>query len=240
MRTKAIEHKHTKRQSFKRSSLKQRIIGLLQSGDVDTALKELKKFPARQVVNPLFSCLYNRDERVRWAAVSVMGAVVAALADEDMEGAREIVRRLMWNLNDESGNIGWGSPEAMGEIMSCHEGLAKEYASILISYSKKEENYLEHEGLQRGLMWGIGRLAQMRPDLLKDAVMSIKSYLNSNDATTRGLAAWAIGLLDPDSAGPQLENLLHDNREIQLYIDRKLIKKRVRDIALEAMQGKNY
>jgi hypothetical protein len=46
-----------------------------------------------------------------------MGEVMAHLADKDMESARVIMRRLMWSLNDESGGIGWGAPEAMGEIV---------------------------------------------------------------------------------------------------------------------------
>jgi len=36
----------------------------------------------------------------------------------------------MWSLNDESGGIGWGAPEAMGAIMARHTGLADEYANI--------------------------------------------------------------------------------------------------------------
>jgi len=96
------------------------------------------------VINPLFSFLYNNDEQVRWRTVTAFGAVVAKLADEDMEAARIIMRRLMWNLNDESGGIGWGSPEAMGETLARHEGLAKEYARILLSYARQDGNYLEH------------------------------------------------------------------------------------------------
>ena len=55
-----------------------------------------------------------------------MGAVVAHLAEKDMESARVVMRRLMCSLNDESGGIGWGAPEAMGEIIASHEGLASE------------------------------------------------------------------------------------------------------------------
>jgi len=149
--------------------LKQRAFELLKSADFEQALEELCRLPARQVINPLFSFLYNNDEQIRWLTVSAMGAVVANLADKDMEEARIIMRRLMWNLNDESGGIGWGSPEAMGEILACHEGLAKEYAKILMSYTMEEGNYLEHEILQCGLLWGIGRLSQVRPKLIKDA-----------------------------------------------------------------------
>lgn len=147
--------------------LKRKVYDLLKSADFEQALEELCRLPARQVINPLFSFLYNSDEQIKWRAVTAMGAVVANLADKDMEEARVIMRRLMWNLNDESGGIGWGSPEAMGEILACHEGLAKEYVNILISYTMEDGNYLENEILQRGLLWGIGRLSQVRPHLVR-------------------------------------------------------------------------
>ncbi len=98
-----------------------------------------------------------------------MGMVVSNLADHDIESARVVMRRLMWNLNDESGGIGWGSPEAMGEIMARHSRLAQEFASILVSYINPDKNYIEHEILQRGVLWGIGRLAYERPEFVKDS-----------------------------------------------------------------------
>ena len=150
-------------------ALKDRVFGLLKSTDVDRALEELSGLSGRQVLNPLFSFLYSPDPNVKWAAVTAMGAIVTKLADEDMEAARVVMRRLMWNLNDESGGIGWGSPEAMGEILACHEGLAQEYAHILISYARENGNYLEHDMLQRGLLWGIGRLSQVRPPSCLDS-----------------------------------------------------------------------
>jgi len=83
-------------------ALKQKVLKLLKSANFNLALEKLCRFPARQVINPLFSFLYNNDEQVRWRTVTAFGAVVAKLADEDMEAARIIMRRLMWNLNDES------------------------------------------------------------------------------------------------------------------------------------------
>jgi len=207
----------------------------LKSLDLPGALSEISQLPKRQVINPLFSLLYNREQDVRWAAVKVMGAVVAKLADENMESARVVMRRLMWNLNDESGGIGWGSPEAMGEILACHDGLAKEYAHILISYTRKDGNYLEHEILQRGLIWGIGRLAQVRPHIMQNAVQHLFPYLESTDANVRGLAAWVMGLLTVDDAGSQLRGLRNDKSQIQIYTDRGLVTCRVMDLAKEAL-----
>lgn len=220
---------------------KQRIYALLKSPDLASALNEISRLPGRQVINPLFSLLYNRDQDVRWSAVKAMGMVVAKMADEDMESARVIMRRLMWNLNDESGGIGWGSPEAMGEIMACHHGLAKEYAHILISYTREDGNYLEHEVLQRGLIWGIGRLAQVSPHILQDGVQHLFPYLESTDATVRGLAAWVMGLLTVDDAVPQIRRLKNDENQIQMYTDQGLVNCRVMDLAEEALditQGK--
>jgi hypothetical protein len=215
---------------------KQIVLELLKSADFEHALKELCRLPARKVINPLFSFLYNSDEQIRWRAVTAMGAVVANLADKEMEEGRVIMRRLMWNLNDESGGIGWGSPEAMGEILACHEGLAKEYANILMSYTMEEGNYLEHEILQRGLLWGIGRLSQVRPELVKDAATYLIPYLKSPDDTVRGLAAWTLGLLRAEEARLDLEQLTKDEAEVQMYMDRRLTKRRVKKLVDEALE----
>jgi hypothetical protein len=128
------------------------------------ALETICRIPGRQAVNPLFSFFYSTKSRsagtrlrpwARWSA----GWPTA------MESARVVMRRLMWNLNDESGGIGWGSPEAMGEITAGHPGLANEFACILVSYINPAGNFLEHESLQRGSLWGVGRLAHARPVL---------------------------------------------------------------------------
>ncbi len=216
-------------------AIKRRVLNLLKSQDFELALKEIFSLPARRVINPLFSFLYNRDEAVKWAAVVAMGAIVGKAADENMEEARVIMRRLMWNLNDESGGIGWGSPEAMGEIMAVHEGLAKEYVHILLSYARKDGNYLETDGLQRGLLWGIGRLGQVRPELVKDAATYLMPYMQSPDAGVRGLAAWLMGLLEVEEAHSELESLTKDAAELQMVFDRKVTIRRVKDLAKEAL-----
>jgi HEAT repeat protein len=216
-------------------ALKQRILELLKSSDFEKELESLSRLPARQVINPLFSFLYNIDEQIRWRAVIAMGAVVAKNADEDMEWARVVMRRLMWNLNDESGGIGWGSPEAMGEILACHEALAEEYNRILISYAKEDGNFQEHELMQRGVLWGIGRLSQVRPKQVKDSGPYIMPYLFSRDAVLRGLAAWIMGLLGVKDARPGLEQLTDDETEIEIFLERRLVRCRVKELAKEAL-----
>jgi hypothetical protein len=216
-------------------ALKRKVLDLLRSDSFDQALSELSDLPARQVINPLISFLLSKNEEIKWRAVSALGHVVASLARKDMESARVVMRRFMWMLNDESGGIGWGAPETMGEVIASHDGLAKEFAPVLISYAWEDGNFLEYEPLQRGAVWGLGRVAQERPDIVQDAIPHLMSFLESPDAIVRGLAAWALGLLRAEAARSRLGELLEDDAEIQLYTDRRLTRRRVSDLVKEAL-----
>jgi len=195
------------------------MLGALTCDDRAQALAELAKLSARQVVNPLFSFFCSTDPTVRWRAVTAMGVVVTTLASANMEAARVVMRRMIWQLNEESGGIGWGIPEAMGETMARHEGLAEEYAHMLVSYIQEDGNFLEHAPLQRGVLWGLGRLAGARPSLVKKATPDIEIFLSAEDAQLRGLAAWILGLVGAQEARPRLEKLTADGAEVLLYLD---------------------
>ena len=217
-------------------SLKTKLFDLLNRGDPDRAIEEISRLPCRQVVNPLFSFLQSGNEKLKWGAVKAMGVVVGQLADRDLEAARVMMRRLMWNLNDESGGMGWGSPEAMGEILATHSGLAHEYAHILLSYAREDGNYLEHEGLQRGLLWGIGRLSEKRPELVRGAAVFLLPYLASQDGMIRGLSARIMGLLQAKEAQPMLRRLTDDESELIIMDEHNLTTRRVKDLAEEALR----
>ena len=215
--------------------LKKKILELLGSDDFGNSLQKICQLPARQAVNPLFSFFYNTNELIRWRAVTAMGALVFSLADQDMESARVVMRRLMWNLNDESGGIGWGSPEAMGEIMARHSRLAEEYSKILISYVDEDGNFIEHEVLQRGVLWGMGRLAYARPGLVEHAAPFLLPFMESEDKIHRGLAAWAAGALNTVLTKPLLRNLAVDNSKINIFVDMHLVEYTVGQLAIEAL-----
>jgi hypothetical protein len=202
--------------------LKRNVLKLLQQENPDRCISELIRLPARRVVNPLFSFLCSPDELVKWRAVSAMGAVLANLAEINLESARVVMRRFIWQLNDESGGIGWGCPEAMGDAMACSSVLADEYGCILISYIRPEGNFLEHEILQRGAIWGVGRLAHRRPELFSGCGHLLLPYLQSSDITLRGLAVWAAVPLADDPALALLQRLTNDRSRFSLYQDWQL------------------
>lgn len=148
---------------FKRNVLK-----FLEQDDFEKNLEEIHQFPPLKVVNALLSFLVNTNEIIKKHTVIAMGEVVSKLAEEDIESARIVMRRLMLSVTEESGGIGWGSPVAMGEIMARSEKLAEEYHKILISYTKIGGNYLDFEELQKDVISGLKRLAEVHPHKVKE------------------------------------------------------------------------
>ncbi|WP_459916725.1 DVU0298 family protein [Desulfocicer niacini] len=152
--------------SFGMRELKRRMHELLCMSDETKAMEQILLMDPRRAVNALFTYIQHTTESVKWRAVRAMGRVVAAMATEKPEQARVFMRRLMWSLNDESGGIGWGAPEAMGEIMARNKTLAREYRNILVSYTNPQGNYLEYEPLRQGADWAMDRVRGVYPDFL--------------------------------------------------------------------------
>ena len=215
--------------------LKNKIKKLLLQKDLESGLTEIGRLSARKAINPLFSFLCSLDELLKWRAVMAMGEVVDRLAAEDMESARVIMRRYIWQLNDESGGIGWGCPEAMGEIMARNRNLADEFWRILISYIRPDGNFLEHEILQRGVLWGVGRLAHARPELLKESVDYLHPYLQTEDPYLRGLAAWGAGAIRNKKTEALLNRLKEDHAKLSIFLDWHLKNCSVAELIKKAM-----
>jgi hypothetical protein len=217
---------------------KRHILGLLASDGWEAGLESMAGL-GQQAVAPLFSGLCNPSALVRWRAVTGFGIVIAALAAKTPEKARVVMRRFIWSLNDESGGIGWGAPEAMAEIMTQSPLVAAEYHNHLLAYIHEDhcrpDCYLEYAPLRRGAVWGVARLAQVRPDLAAKAEPDLLCALADCDTVIRGLAAWACGQLGLTSALPLLEPLSRDHSTLELYRDRKLLEPTLAALAAEAM-----
>lgn len=165
--------------------------------DIPELVASLSSMPLKNAISLVISVVYSPEEAIRAKAVTVFGILMNRLAQFDMELARQIMRRLMWSLNDESGGIGWGAPEAMAEAMALNEGLAQEYAHMLLSYIWEEGNYLEYLPLRRSALRGIARLACVRPLLLKglNAVELLTGYLNDEDNESKEMAMKGLSCL---------------------------------------------
>ena len=198
-------------------ALKKSVRKLLLREEMDAALGQLCAMNLRRVINPLFSFFCSGDELLRWRAVTAAGTVIAKMTEQRTEDARIMMRRLMWTLNDESGGIGWGSPEAMGEAMARSALLTKEYAAVFTSYLNPDGNYLEHPILQRGVLWGAGRLARSHGTAAVRTAPFLGAFMESGDPVHRGLAARCARALAPFAPVPVPQHILEDKTINRLY-----------------------
>jgi hypothetical protein len=196
------------------------------------AFSLLEQIPDEQLVGHLFSHFYTNDERIKFRSIVAMGELGQRLAAKKIETARVLMRRIMWNLNDESGGIGWGSPEAMGQILYKSPQLAMEFKSILFSYLDNKGNFIEHDILQRGVLWGIGTYLNAAPqELNKTTEGFLFSHLHATDAVKRGYALRALihaGRFKPDCI-PRA--ILTDTEQIDLFTDWDFVTTRICDMA---------
>ncbi|OQY53223.1 MAG: hypothetical protein B6230_00725 [Desulfobacteraceae bacterium 4572_89] len=197
------------------------------------ALTLLEQIPDKQLIGHLFSHFYNKDELIKFRSITAMGELGKRLAEKHMEKARVLMRRIMWNLNDESGGIGWGSPEAMGEILSKSPELALEFKSILFSYLDPRGNFLEHEVLQRGVLWGIGTyIGAGQVEVSEMTKALIFPYLHSLDPIKRGYAVRALINANYFNNSIVPENILGDSESIDIFTDWEFVTTPISDMTM--------
>ena len=164
----------------------------------------------KRVVGVLCALLFEQDVRFRWRAIEGLGVVSAVVANTDLRSVREVLRRLEWLMNDESGGAGWHSPEAMAAIVVSVPALLDVFGVLLGSY-------LNDESLSRGAHWAVAAVAKVRPDLLSDKIEVLHASLDSADPYIRGYAVIALSALAGESVTEKLESLRDDDGALDLY-----------------------
>ena len=213
---------------------------ILKNPDRQTALDQLAQIPDNQLKGHLFSHFYALDALIRFRSVTAMGHLGFRMADTHMETARDLMRRLMWNLNDESGGIGWGSAEAMGEILSRHSGLAAEFDSILFSFLDPEANFIDNPQLQQSILWGIGTYTQAAPDQITTYSTSlIVPFMDDKDPVKKAYAIRALNHAGPWSLGNRSEYLFAEQTTILMYTGWAFETTRICDLVRETTKQRN-
>lgn len=170
----------------------------LSREDWESTTAVLDAMDDKTAVGPLFSFLLLGEPMAQRAAVA-LGLVVARMAQQSPESARNIVRRCMWHMNEDSGNIGWGIPEAFAEILVRSPVLFREFHRVLISYiirTGKSDNYCDYAPLRRSCYGAVSRLALAEPQLAPLVRPHLEQGLQDADASCREQAAWALAQLD--------------------------------------------
>jgi len=145
------------------------------------------------------------------------------------EKVRIFIRTLFWSLNEESGGIGWSSPQTIAEIIVHIPELIDPYGSMMIAHS------IEEPPLMKGGCWGIGRLGTRIADSVEFFREKVLAVFQENDSETLGLLAWAMGRTGFSPAIPYLEKLLQREETGMIYSDGVFLQKPLKQWAEEAI-----
>lgn len=169
----------------------------------------------------LLSLSYTADDNVRFKVIKAAGYAASALSEHELEFVRTVIGNLFWSLNDDSGSIGWSSPELLGEIISTRIDLFKEYIPHVISLLTIKETYF-----RPGVLWAMGRIASREPSHIKPYLPYIKMYLADSRAETRAYAVWCLNQIGAPVPDEHLRRLLQDTAEVLLLDGQGNIRKK--------------
>ncbi len=192
---------------------------------------------AQSVRNPfrvLVSMTYDGDELVRWRAIEATGWVVGAQAVADLDRARDMLRRLFWQMNDESGGLTWHSPELIAEILVNVPELISEYAQMLPSF-------FHEEPFERGAHIAAYRIAMVKSEAFAECISDLSDSTGDSDPIIRAFAVLTLGALGATQCRDVIERLREDESEMRCYDfeSGKLVSRRVSEAAQAALDAIN-
>ncbi len=205
-----------------RRALREQIIPLLREGN----FSGLVVLAGREegVAGQLLLFLYDPGSLLHWRALEGLGQVAGAHPQQ----VEKLIGRLLYQLNEDSGSFGWGAAAALGEI-------ARHRLSLMTEIIPMFFGFLEEDFSRAAMLWGVGRLGEVHPELLQEILPLISSFLGHPDPQVRGLSAWCLGKVRHQPAAALLETLLADTSPVQIYDQGELNLATVGRVAQEAL-----
>jgi hypothetical protein len=148
-------------------SLNKEVRELLQQGRED-AVAELATANPR-ALRPLVGRLWDPDREIRLRAARAVGHAATAHPDLGVE----VIRRLMWALNDESGTHGVHGIPALGEIGRRAPEMLAPYIPALVSMAMDS-------GLRLEVLRALTAIAEPAPQLVADHLDRLATWIDDS------------------------------------------------------------
>jgi len=149
---------------------------LLRQGDSEGLERMVGDSPV--AVRFLQGRLWDMDPEIRGEAAKALGAAAAAHPDL----GREVLRRLLWALNDESATNGAYALPALGEIARRDPELAAPFIGPMVAY-------LWDDGLRLGILRALCRVAEVAPEAVEEVRDRLQEIVDTEDPEERACLA---------------------------------------------------
>jgi hypothetical protein len=147
--------------------LKEEVMDMLRQGDSEGLEHMVVETPA--AVRFLQGRLWDADPEIRNRAAVALGAVAAAHPDL----GRELLRRALWALNDESATNGGPMLPAIGEI-------GRRAPDLVAPFIGPMTAYLWDDGLRPGILEALCSIASTAPELIDEVRDRLLVFADTN------------------------------------------------------------
>lgn len=151
---------------------KQLVVQLLAEQKYDALIKIAAKYHKKVLRYIRLNLYHGYHNPLRWYAIEALGRLAKEFGSQKPEVYKNFLERLVLSMDQESGNVPWGSPEAMASIISSQPHLFGNFTSLLIT------NSLANPMCHQGLIWAISRIARVAPYLICSLPVEIKNHLH--------------------------------------------------------------
>lgn len=173
--------------------------------------------------------LCTGDELLRLRAAEALGKACKVVAATDPKTVVAVFQGLLKPFADSSASV-WGSVDAIGEIIA-------NIPDLFAGYILRLYPLLEDETLRPRVLWALGRIAQVRPDIVRRRLLfPLTPFLHDPNPQTRGYAVWLFGNLRLPEARESLAGVEGQEAEIPFYAEGKLYKKKIGQLVAEALE----
>lgn len=170
---------------------KEQIESILEREDHE-ALFHLAHGQLGRALRYLTGRLCSAKEEEKWRAVRALGVVAGDAQLVSRQRATDLLRRFMRALNDESGAVPYGVPEAIGEILAARPDLQRDFLPILCSLVT-DADMLQTGLIERGVFWALGRVGSPVARCSSEAVEALRVASETHpDFETRKVAARSL------------------------------------------------
>jgi hypothetical protein len=173
----------------------------------------------RQVLSQLVRLAYDKETLVGRRAIEAIGMIARDRSDADHPVFRELIRKLLWSLSDESGGIGWSAPEILGEIVSADTEHFHDIVPLIAQVFTIEERVF-----RAGVLYALWRIAQADPGASQAYLHLAIQGLYDPEPLVRVYGLMMLdalkGVLTPDqerAVRVHKDKLADDNAEVWLY-----------------------
>jgi hypothetical protein len=194
--------------------------------DIDTLVSYC--YDDKKTLRLLQRLLYDVDEARRWETAWVIGQVCARVADKEPGQVSDLLHRLFEACSDSAASP-WGMIETLSEVIAARP-------DIFGAFSRHLLNYMGDESTQMQVVWGLSKIAEKRPDLIRDTpFFNLFHFLTHPKPEMRGIVAQLLGRIRATEATMQMMALSDDHAKLIIWNAGKAEEHTVAELVKEAL-----